>query len=239
VIKRNICAKVSAIIGFFKASLLAFKMGSGPTALRWEIHCVFVSISLIHSSLSHLTYCLSSKFTKQERQCPKRPMAQAIPNYIMSCFKILDGCCDQIENISKIFVGSQRGERKIHWMSWDRLSKSKKKGGLGFRGFRHFNKALLGKHCWRLLSIGESLLARVFKSRYYARSSFMEATTGFQPRYAWRSMLQAREVVEGGARWRIGNGFNVKIWKDSWIPNNGSFKKETLLHTKMEKIFEE
>jgi len=31
---------------------------------------------------------------------------------------------------------------------------SKNKGMISFRGFSDFNKALLGKHCWRLM-IGE------------------------------------------------------------------------------------
>jgi hypothetical protein len=97
---------------------------------------------------------------------------------------------------------------------------------MGFRGFRNFNKALLGKQCWRLLTNENSLMARLFKSRYYPRSNFFDANLGFQPSYAWRSIMQAKEVVRMGARWRIGNGNKVRIWKDGWIPNNSdSFVK--------------
>jgi hypothetical protein len=52
--------------------------------------------------------------------------------------------------LSKFWWGSKEGERKIHWMSWERLSKSKKQGGMRFRSISNFNKSLLGKHCWRL-----------------------------------------------------------------------------------------
>jgi hypothetical protein len=153
-----------------------------------------------------------------------KAVVQAIPNYVMSCYKLPDGCCDEIENmIARFWWGSQEGNRKIHWLSWERMSKSKNTGGMGFR---NFNKALLGKQCWRLLTNENSLMARFFKSRYYSRSNFLDANLGFQPSYAWRSIMQAKEVVRMGARWRIGNGNKVRIWKDGWIPNNSdSFVK--------------
>ncbi|XP_058787163.1 uncharacterized protein LOC131661587 [Vicia villosa] len=47
---------------------------------------------------------------------------------------------------------------------------------------------------------------------------------GYNPSYAWRSIMGAREVVERGARWQIGNGEKVNILKDRWIPGNNGFK---------------
>jgi hypothetical protein len=74
-----------------------------------------------------------------------KAVAQAIPNYILSCYKLPEGCCHDIDSmLAKFWWGSKDEERKIHWMSWARLSKSKSKGGMGFRGFSDFNKALLG-----------------------------------------------------------------------------------------------
>lgn len=32
-------------------------------------------------------------------------------------------------------------------MSWDKILVAKVVSGMGFRGFMHFNKALLWKHC--------------------------------------------------------------------------------------------
>jgi ribonuclease HI len=154
-----------------------------------------------------------------------KAVAQAIPNYIMGCYKLPESCCQEIESmLAKFWWGSKEGHRKIHWMSWERLSKSKKGGGMGFRGVNNFNTALLGKHCWRLLTGDDSLMGRVFKSRYYPRASFMEAKTGYQPSYAWRSIQSAKEVINLGSRWRIGNGEKVKIFKDKWLPNQVGFK---------------
>jgi hypothetical protein len=52
----------------------------------------------------------------------------------------------------------------------------------------------------------------------------MEAQIGYQPSYAWRSMFSAKKTIEMGLRWTIGNGQNVRIWKDSWLPNQAGFK---------------
>ncbi|MCI48878.1 reverse transcriptase-like protein, partial [Trifolium medium] len=66
--------------------------------------------------------------------------------------------------LAKFWWGTTEKQRKIHWVSWNKLGKAKSKGGLGFRSFEDFNKALLGKQCWRLLQNPNSLLAKVFKS---------------------------------------------------------------------------
>ncbi|MCI38712.1 reverse transcriptase-like protein, partial [Trifolium medium] len=95
---------------------------------------------------------------------------------------------------------------------------------MGFRGISEFNTSLLGKHYWRLLNGENTLLGKIFKSHYYPRSSIEESTTGYAPSYAWRSVLSARDLIQKGARWRIGNGESVSICKDMWIPDNGGFR---------------
>ncbi|XP_062155219.1 uncharacterized protein LOC133863283 [Alnus glutinosa] len=52
----------------------------------------------------------------------------------------------------------------------------------------------------------------------------MQATLGNSPSYAWRSVHNAREVLERGLIWRVGNGEKVRIWGDCWIPSSSNFK---------------
>ncbi|XP_058756923.1 uncharacterized protein LOC131630149 [Vicia villosa] len=75
-----------------------------------------------------------------------KAVAQAIPTYVMSCYKLPKAVCKEIESmLAKFWWGSKNGERKVHWLSWEKLSKSKSIGAMGFRGISEFNKSLLGK----------------------------------------------------------------------------------------------
>ncbi|XP_058784603.1 uncharacterized mitochondrial protein AtMg00310-like [Vicia villosa] len=128
-------------------------------------------------------------------------VAQAIPTYIMSCYRIPENVCKEIESmLEKFWWGSKEGERKIHWLKWERMANSKRDGGIGFRGIHDFNISLLGKQFWRLLQADGSLMERFFKGRYYPRCSIADTGTGFNPSYAWRSILSLRELVLNGAR---------------------------------------
>ena len=36
--------------------------------------------------------------------------------------------------------------------------------------------------------------------------------------FAWQSILKARHVIEKGMLWRVGDGSQIRVFKDSWIP---------------------
>lgn len=63
--------------------------------------------------------------------------------------------------------GGQEEKRKIHWASWERITKSKSTSGLNFRDLRAANEALLAKQGWRLLHEPELLMSKVLKERYF------------------------------------------------------------------------
>ena len=65
---------------------------------------------------------------------------------------------------------------------------------------------------------------RVFKARYFADRPFKEAMLGRRPSYTWRSIMAAKDVAVSGSRWVVGNGEQIDIWKDRWLPTPDSFK---------------
>jgi hypothetical protein len=98
------------------------------------------------------------------------------------------------------------------------------KGGMGFRDLQHFNLALLAKQGWRLISNPKSLLFRVLKSKYFPRCPFMEAVIKPGASAAWRGIIAGRAILEKGLRWSVGNGSQIRIWEDRWIPTPSTYK---------------
>jgi hypothetical protein len=121
-------------------------------------------------------------------------------------------------------VGHKDNDKKISWMSWEKMGVSKAKGGMGFRDVEAFNKALLAKQCWRLIQDPSSLAGSIIKAKYYPRGSLLEAKLGSRPSYAWRSIMALRDLLQEQMFWRVGNGKRVHIWGDKWIPMPTSYK---------------
>ena len=97
-------------------------------------------------------------------------------------------------------------EKKLAWMSWDKMYLSKEKGGMGFRDLKTFNLALLAKQGWRLQTNSSSLFHQFYKAKYFPMCNFLEADMGCQPSYAWRSLMAAQALVKQGVRWQVGDG---------------------------------
>ncbi|XP_062100071.1 uncharacterized protein LOC133805941 [Humulus lupulus] len=149
-----------------------------------------------------------------------KTVAQALPNYAMSVFLLPIGLSRDIERLMcKYWWRSSSNKPKIHWMSWERMSKPKVMGGLGFRSLHDFNVALLGKQGWRLLMYPNTLVSRVYKSRYFPQGNFLSAKLGGSPSFIWRSIMEAHHVVKKGATVRIGSGETVSILSDPWLPD--------------------
>lgn len=58
----------------------------------------------------------------------------------------------------------------------------------------------------------DSLCAQVLRSRYYPNGSFMDASMGSRPSYAWRSILFGRQLLVKGLRRTIGYGRETYVW---------------------------
>ena len=125
---------------------------------------------------------------------------------------------DDIEKmINAFWWGGRSNNRGIKWMAWERVACPKEFGGMGFRNFKAFNLAMVAKQGWSFLSKPESLVARVFKSRYFPRSSFLGAKLGYNPSFAWRSIWNSRQLLLYGCRWTIRNGQQVSVMNDPWV----------------------
>ncbi|PKA64058.1 Putative ribonuclease H protein [Apostasia shenzhenica] len=154
-----------------------------------------------------------------------KSVAQAIPTFAMSVFRIPSTLCNELEQImARFWWQSSTKSKGIHWSKWHEVCLPKNDGGLGFKSLNSFNLALLGKQVWRLSQNQNSLSFLVLRSRYFPSGNFLEARLGFSPSYIWQSIWQAKNVISKGLMWRVGNERRINIWHDKWIPRRWEFK---------------
>jgi len=65
-----------------------------------------------------------------------------------------------------------------------------------------------------------SLVARLYKARYYPRWNFFESTLGHKPSFVWRSICNSKFILKARRRWRISDGEDISIWYNKWIAND-------------------
>ncbi|XP_004305156.1 PREDICTED: putative ribonuclease H protein At1g65750-like [Fragaria vesca subsp. vesca] len=153
-----------------------------------------------------------------------RVVAQALPSYSMSCFLLPKSFYAALhQKCARFWLGSKQEDRKIHWLSWEKLCRPKERGGMGFRDLYAHNIAMLAKQGWRILQFPDSLVARLFRARYFPSSSFWSATAT-DGSACWKGIAEARSVLARGMRWQVGDGTRVCIWEDPWLPRPFSFK---------------
>lgn len=98
---------------------------------------------------------------------------------------------------------------------------------MSFRDLGCFNDALLAKQLWRLITQPNLLVVKLFKERYFP-DGFNPCKVAFRGASPmWRGFLGASNIIAKGSRMAIGNGENVGIWTDAWIPRPHSFKPIT------------
>ncbi|KAJ0789762.1 putative RNA-directed DNA polymerase [Helianthus annuus] len=89
----------------------------------------------------------------------------SFPSYFLSLFAAPKCVINKLEKIRRDFVwGFSDSTKKLRWVRWEGLMKSKKNGGLGVGSIKDFNIAMLTKWWWRHNSEPNQLWARVISS---------------------------------------------------------------------------
>lgn len=147
----------------------------------------------------------------------------AVPTFAMTCFLLPISLCKRIQSVlTRFWWDAKDGQRKICWLSWEKLTQPKCLGGLGFRDIQVFNVALLAKLAWRLLTKPNCLLSRILMSKYCSKASFLKVTPGASISHGWRGILAGRDLLLQHLGKAVGNGDNIHLWSDNWIKPSSS-----------------
>nr|XP_029146216.1 uncharacterized protein LOC114924798 [Arachis hypogaea] len=119
--------------------------------------------------------------------------------------------------VTRFWWAASGKERGIHWKNWESITESKSNGGLGFKDLENQNLAYLAKQAWRVLKNPNAIWVQTLKSIYFPDGNFWTASGKKGASWIWRSLLQGRKLLKESAKWSIGDGSKVRIWKDNWI----------------------
>lgn len=125
----------------------------------------------------------------------------ALLTYTMSCFMLPHGLVKKITSaMCRFWWSSAKDRNRIPWVVWDKITESKKDGGIGIRDLKDFNVALLAKQVWRLMQCPSSLPARVFKATYLRNVSFLDGRCYPSSSYACKSLIQCQPLIKQESR---------------------------------------
>ncbi|CAH9135346.1 unnamed protein product [Cuscuta epithymum] len=67
-------------------------------------------------------------------------------------------------------------------------------------------------------------MSRVLKARYFPNTDFLNARLGNNLSFIWRSLFETQEILKNNIRRRVGNGRDIHVWADAWLPGQGSVR---------------
>lgn len=113
-------------------------------------------------------------------------------------------------------------------MSWKKVTKSKKDGGLGLQPTKEKNTTLLAKLNWRMHHEKESLWAQVLTHKYinHRRSVGNQISIGRIKGWStvWKGIRGGESLFKKGTKWIAGQESNLSSWYDKWL-NKGTLRE--------------
>nr|KAJ0195180.1 hypothetical protein LSAT_V11C700342460 [Lactuca sativa] len=141
----------------------------------------------------------------------------SLPVYWASCLLIPAAIIKENEKLMKNFLWdcdeSKKGRAKIAWSS---VCKPVECGGLSLRNLRAWNKAILSKRIWMILSNCDSLWVKWININILKGRSFWDVEEKQDLSWSWRNLIRLRPNFRNHFYSKVGNGANTFMWYDDW-----------------------
>nr|GEX36940.1 hypothetical protein [Tanacetum cinerariifolium] len=152
-----------------------------------------------------------------------KSVISSIPLYHISIFKVPLGVINNLKSIRRnFFNGVDGSNKKLVWISWEKVLMSKKKGGLGLASLFSLNRGLMFKWIWRFKTQIQSLCARVIKSIYGANGALDKPNHNYRRSPLLDILHEASALKLKGIdlydyiHKEVGNGEDTVFWEDHW-----------------------
>ncbi|KAJ9536472.1 hypothetical protein OSB04_un000353 [Centaurea solstitialis] len=143
---------------------------------------------------------------------------QSLQLYWMAVFVFPSAVIQEIESLLRAFLWTQgevvNGRCRI---AWDSVTKPKEHGGLGFKRLSSWNRALIARNLWDILSKRDTMWVRWVFDRYLGDGSFWTSRSTLGWSWTLRKMWNLRDAIRPFIRSVIGNGCSTNAWQDTWL----------------------
>ncbi|KAF7820656.1 ribonuclease H [Senna tora] len=153
--------------------------------------------SLILDNIQHKLSGWKAKLLSQAaRTILIKAVVSAIPIYHLQHTWITQSEANKCDaTMRKFFWGQWEDANSPMMISWQRLCKKKKDGGLGFRKMAKLNEALLAKQGWRILTTEHSLVHQIFMGKHSASVQHYTLTPKSSASPLWKKICKASKIV--------------------------------------------
>ncbi|GAV87453.1 zf-RVT domain-containing protein, partial [Cephalotus follicularis] len=137
----------------------------------------------------------------------------SMQTYWCSTFLLPMSIVQECERILRRFLWGGNGQGKVKWVE---VCKPLKEGGLGINDLKTWNKALLLKQIWGVLT-GKSIWAKWCHAYFLHGSNFWTVPIRGLISWSWRQTLLLRPLAKEHLIYRCGNGEQFSLWFDPWL----------------------
>ncbi|KAD6795012.1 hypothetical protein E3N88_05908 [Mikania micrantha] len=176
---------------------------------RW---CVMVVVATKIESSVATQLESSSDPSESSTQLEKRAGA---PNNVLNC----------LERIRRNFLWNGPSDKsKIRWISWDVITATKDKGGLGLGKLKEINMAMLAKWWWKLKVEKGNLWTRVIWGIHHCSRSWSYIPVNVRVPGIWKNihkigddLLKYNIDLPNLMIGKVGYGDRIRFWVDKWL----------------------
>ncbi|CAK8570156.1 unnamed protein product [Lathyrus sativus] len=154
----------------------------------------------------------------------------SIPVFLFSFYRAPKLVLQEIINIQRAFLWKgEEQKRRINWVAWTDICKSKADGGLGIKDCEAFNIALLSKWAWKFCSNSSDMGASILTFRYGDIKRILLEPSRFSTYFPkasiwWRDMKEIVDKFGEEESWfgkrvsyKVGNDMLIDFWHYLWL----------------------
>lgn len=106
----------------------------------------------------------------------------------------------------------------MHLISWGRVCRPKKDGGLGILDMGEMNLALLCKWWWRFIENPNKVVPRLITAKYGSRNRTWLGTPWNRSSTSkfYKDIALVKNIFHTALRTMTGDGTRVRFWEDNW-----------------------